>query len=84
MVADRAGGELDPIAHDIVLIGLYRHWILGFQRFQAALRHREGIVGELDPTGLLVELVHWEIDDPAEAEHAFRSSRKQNNIIVSF
>ena len=38
------------------------------QRLQAALRHRERVVGEVDLPGLLVQLVHREVDDPAEAE----------------
>ena len=37
------------------------------QRLEPALRHREGIVREVDPLLLLVPLVHREIDDPAEA-----------------
>src|SRR5262249_44234035 len=37
---------------------------------QAALGHRERVVAELDLLGVLVELVHREINDPAESELA--------------
>ena len=42
--------------------------VVGFERLQPALRHREGVVAEFDLVGLLVQLVHREIDDPAEVE----------------
>src|SRR5207245_3466025 len=41
--------------------------ILGHQRLEAAVRHRDRIVAELDLPGLLVALVHREIDDPTKA-----------------
>ena len=41
-------------------------WVL--QRLEAALRHGEWVVGEVDLLLLLVPLVHREVDDPAELE----------------
>ena len=43
--------------------------VLALQRLEAALRHREGIVREVDLLLVLVPFVHREIDDPAEFEH---------------
>ena len=36
------------------------------KRLQTALRHRERIMTELQLAGLLADLIHREIDDPAE------------------
>src|SRR5271169_2250966 len=69
VIADRAGGQLDAIANDVVLMGDDIERILLFERREPALRHRERVVTELDFTGLLVQLIHWKIDDPAEFEH---------------
>ncbi len=44
--------------------------VLRLERLEPALRHRERVVRELDLPGLLVELVHREVGDPAELEHA--------------
>ncbi len=49
-------------------IGLDRQRILGLQRLEPALRHRERVVAELDLAGVRVALEHREVDDPAEAE----------------
>ena len=38
------------------------------QRLQPALRHREGVVGEIDLLLVLVPLEHREIDDPGQFE----------------
>ena len=43
---------------------------IGLQRLQLALRHREGVVAEIDLLGVLVIFEHREIDDPAEFEAA--------------
>src|SRR3546814_3812174 len=67
MVTDRAGGQLHAVADDVVLEGQDVERVLGLQRLEAALRHREGIMAELHLAGV-VELEHREIDDPAEAE----------------
>src|SRR5882757_6351462 len=72
MVADGAGGELDAVADDVVLERLDRQRILGLERLEPALQHRERVVAELDLAGVLVALEHREIDDPAEAELAGR------------
>src|SRR5205823_4678513 len=53
MVADRARTELDAVAHDVVLIGEDLQRVLGLERFDAALRHRERVVAELDLPALL-------------------------------
>src|SRR3546814_5768037 len=65
--SDRAGGQLHAVADDVVLEGQDVERVLGLQRLEAALRHREGILAELHLAGV-VELEHREIDDPAEAE----------------
>ena len=49
VVPDGAGGQLDAVAHDVVLVGVDRERIFRLQGFQAALRHREGVVGEGRP-----------------------------------
>ena len=40
----------------------------GLERLEAALRHRERIVREVDLLLVLVPFVHRKIDDPAELE----------------
>ena len=73
VVADRAGRQLDAVADDVVLERLDGQRILGLQRLQPALRHGERVVAEVDLSGVLVELEHREIDDPAERGSAFSS-----------
>src|SRR5438876_5058675 len=68
VVPDRAARELDPVAHDVVLIGFDRERVLRLQGLETALGHRERVVAELDPPGLLVQLVHREVGHPAEPE----------------
>ena len=74
MVADRAGRQLDAVADDVVLDRLDRQDRLaigGVERQELVVRvvrHREGVVREVDLLLLLVPLVHREIDDPAEGE----------------
>src|SRR5207245_292727 len=68
VVPDRAARELDPVAHDVVLIGLDRERVLRLQGLETALGHRERVVAELDLPGLLVQLVHREVGHPAEPE----------------
>ncbi len=68
MVPDGARRQFDAVADDVVLIGVDGERILGEERFHATLRHRERVVAELDLVGVFVELVHREIDDPAELE----------------
>src|SRR5207237_4064050 len=68
MVADRAARQLDAVADDVVLVRLDREWVARLERLEAALRHRERVVTELDRARLLVALVHREVDDPAEPE----------------
>ena len=60
--------ELDPVADDVVLERLDGKRVLGFERLEPALRHRERIVREVDLLLVLVPLVHREVDDPAELE----------------
>src|SRR5205823_11123203 len=68
VVSDRAARELDPVAHDVVLVGLDRERVLRLQRLETALGHRERVVAELDLPRLLVQLVHGEVGHPAEPE----------------
>ena len=70
VVPNRPRRQLDAVTHDVVLPGQDRERVLGLERLHAALRHRERVVAELDPAGVLVDLVHRVIDDPAEAEFA--------------
>src|SRR3546814_18754288 len=64
----RARGKLHAVAHDVVLIGEDVERVFRFQRLQLALRHRDGVVAEIDLLRVLVIFIHREIDDPAEAE----------------
>ena len=71
MVPDCAGGQLDAIADEVILLrrdgqrvnfapdGLV-------QRGCAAARHGERVVAEFQFSGLVADLVHREVDDPAE------------------
>ena len=71
MVPDRAGGQLDAVADEVILLrgdgqrvnfapdGL-------IQRGSATARHGERVVAELQLTGLVADLIHREVDDPAE------------------
>ena len=68
MVPDGPGREFDAVAHDVVLERVDGERVLGEERFQATLWHRERVVAELDLVGVFVEFVHREIDDPAELE----------------
>src|SRR6202047_1717870 len=68
VIADRPRGELDAVADDVVLVRRNLQRILLLERREAALRHRERIVTEVDLAGLLVALVHREIGNPAELE----------------
>src|SRR3546814_19837382 len=51
-----------------LLVGEDIQRVLAVQRLQPALRHREGIVAEVDLLLVLVILEHREVDDPAELE----------------
>ena len=68
MVADRAGRQLHTVADDVVLIGQDIQRIGPVQRLHPALRHGEGVVGEVDLLLFLGPLVHGEVDDPAQAK----------------
>src|SRR5690606_25102582 len=68
LVTDRARGDLEAVADGVVLVGLDGKRILALQRLQPALRHREGIVGEVDLLLVLGPLVEGEVDDPAAFE----------------
>lgn len=70
VVAHRARRKLDPVANDIVLIGENVERVF-FKRAHAALRHGEGVVAEFERAALFADLIHGEIDDPAETEHVF-------------
>ena len=62
--------QFHAVAHDVVLIRLDGQRVLRVQRLQPALRHAERVVAEIDLSGLLVQLVHREVGDPAEPERA--------------
>src|ERR1700733_9798546 len=70
VIADSSGTQLGAVAHDVVLERLDGQRVLRVQRLQPALRHAERIVAEIDFSGFLVELEHWEIGDPAKAKRA--------------
>ena len=70
VVADRARAQLHAVADDVILPGEDVERVLALQRLHLALRHREGVVAEVDLLLLLVIFEHREIDDPAEAERA--------------
>ncbi len=67
LVADRARGDFEAVADRVVLVGLDRQRILVQQRFEAALRHRERVVGEIDLLVFLAPFEEREVDDPARA-----------------
>src|SRR5208337_2054022 len=69
VVPDRPGGELHAVADDVVLPGENIERLHRVERVEPPLRHRERIVREVDLLVVLVPLVHWEVDDPAEFEH---------------
>ena len=68
VVADRARRQLDAVANDVILISENIERVHGFERAHLALRHREGIVTEIDFLCVLVIFIHRKIDDPAEFE----------------
>src|SRR5260370_28742634 len=68
MVADGARAKLDAVADDVVLPCIDGEGILGLERLQPALRHRERVMAEVDLLGGLVVLAHREVDDPAGFE----------------
>jgi hypothetical protein len=54
VVADRARRQFDAVADDVVLEGEDIERILRLQRLETALRHREGVVAEVDLLPILV------------------------------
>ena len=71
VVTDSAGGKLHAVAHQIVLVGVNVQGIhlatLGLQQhLHAAVGHGERVVAELQLAGLVADLVHGEVHDPAE------------------
>ena len=65
MVADGTRGEFDAVADNVVLEGEDFERVFFVDVLHAALGHGEGVVGEFD-LAVVVELVHGEVDDPAE------------------
>jgi len=47
VVTDGAGGEFEPVADQVVLVGQDLAGILGLQGFESALRDGERVVGEV-------------------------------------
>ena len=70
MVADRARRQFDAVTDDVILPRQDVERVFGFERFELALRHREGVVAEVDLAGVFVGLEHREVDDPAHFEFA--------------
>ena len=68
VVSDCAGGKLDSVADNVVLICQNIQRILCFQRFQTALWHGKGIVGKSKLFCFRVEFIHGEIIHIAETE----------------
>ncbi len=68
MVADAARRDLEAVADHVVLERLDGQRVLAGQRLDAALRHRERVVGEVDLLLFLVPFEEREVDDPAELE----------------
>ena len=71
VVPDRAGRQLHAVADEVILVGSNGERIdfaaLGLQKhLEAACRHGERVVAELQLTGLVADLIHREVDDPAE------------------
>ena len=71
MVPDCTGGEFHAVAHQVILIGhdgegVHLSPVGLFQDLQFTDGHGEGVVAELQLTGLLADLIHGEVGDPAE------------------
>ena len=71
MVPDCTGGQLHAVADEVILVSGDGERIdfaaLGFQKhLEATGRHGERVVAELELTGLVADLIHREVDDPAE------------------
>src|SRR5690606_8356290 len=64
LITYRAGGDFKAIADGIVLIGLERERIVAIQAVNTALRHREGIVCEVDTLFFFAPFIEREVDDP--------------------
>src|SRR5690606_38095476 len=68
LVTDRAGSDLETVADRVVLVGLERERFGAIEGVEPALRHGEGVVGEIQALFFLAPLVEGEIDDPAQLE----------------
>ena len=71
MVTHGAGGELHAVADEVILEGIDIERVdlaalCLLEDLQAAVRHGERVVAELQLAGLLADLIHREVDDPAE------------------
>ena len=60
--------DLEAVADHVVLERLDAERLLAVQRLDAALRHGERVVGEVDLLLVLVPLEEREVDDPAQLE----------------
>src|SRR3546814_12681026 len=54
VVPDRPRRQFDAVADDVILPSENVERILGLECFEFALRHREGVVAEIDLAGFLV------------------------------
>ena len=71
VVTDGTAGQLHAVAHQVILVGGDGQGVdfapLRLQQYlQAAAGHGERIVAELQLAGLVADLVHGEVHDPAE------------------
>ena len=71
VVPDCAGGQFDAVADQVILLGRDGQRVEFapdglVKRGCAAARHGERVVAEFQFAGLIADLVHREIDDPAE------------------
>ena len=66
VVTNSTGRKLNAVTYQIILICQNIQRILVFQSVKSTLRHRERVMAELQLAGLLTDLVHREVYDPAE------------------
>src|SRR5690606_37710905 len=66
LVTDGARSDLEPVTDRVILIGFKRQRIGAVKSFDAALRHGERVVREVDLLLFFVPFVEREVDDPAK------------------
>ena len=66
VVTNCAGRKLNAVTYQVILICQNIQRVLVLQSVKSALRHGEWVMAELQLTGLLTDLIHREVYDPAE------------------